>query len=297
MKQLLVFSAVFVWVSTAYSQGSTTGGSALKLPLTALSASLGESDVAVAGLSSAFASNPGILGRLTETEIIFTHLQWIQEINGQSLFAGTPLPFGSAALGVMAMSIPGIEVRDRPGPAIGTFAARALSIRGLFAGQVSQDFSVGAGLKYLYEKLYVDDATGYAADVGAFYTPANQPVTVGAALLNLGAMEAFRSEPTALPTSAVAGGSYRFSADAFDILLAASVSHDTHLGETQMHFGGTVAYRGFVALRMGYQTGFESRGLSAGLGIRFQFVRLEYAYVPFGLDLGNAQMLSIDLTI
>jgi hypothetical protein len=46
-------------------------------------------------------------------------------------------------------------------------------------------------------------------------------------------------------------------------------------------------------LRFGYQTGIDTRGFSAGMGIRYSIVTIDYAYVPFSLQVGNSHLISI----
>jgi hypothetical protein len=48
-----------------------------------------------------------------------------------------------------------------------------------------------------------------------------------------------------------------------------------------------------LALRLGYETGYESRGFTAGLGFCYSIVQLDYAYVPFSLGLGEAHIFSM----
>ncbi len=298
MKTFPFVSLIFAASASLFGQGVSTGGTTLKLPLTAASAAMGESDVAVPGLAGTLAGNPALIAGLQETQIVFTHLAWIQETQGQALAAATPVWNGLVgALGVSSVSIPGIEVREQPGPPIGSFTARSLAIRGALAYPLSDEIVAGVGMKYLYEKLYVDDASGTAFDLGGSYAPADAPYALGVSVSNLGSIGAFRFARTSLPTSVQAGGMYRADLAAFEFLGTAAVVRETHPGENRLRLGGMVSFRGFVALRFGYETGYDSRGLSAGIGLRLQFVRLDYAYIPFNYDLGNAHMISVGLLL
>jgi len=52
-----------------------------------------------------------------------------------------------------------------------------------------------------------------------------------------------------------------------------------------------------LALRAGYQTGWDEKGVHAGLGLAFSRYAIDYAFVPFGADLGTSHRFSISLNL
>lgn len=48
-----------------------------------------------------------------------------------------------------------------------------------------------------------------------------------------------------------------------------------------------------LSLRAGYQTGYDEKNFSFGLGITYRNFHLDYAFVPYQSDLGSAHRFGI----
>ena len=282
----------FVCLS-ARAQGSSAGSSQLKIPLTARSAALGESTVSDPGQISSWFVNPANLFSAAPLALALTHTQWIQEIQTEFLAIRIPIASGTLGVGVSANSVPGIEIRDVPGPSQGTFSARFASFQIGYAQSLTNDFVLGASAKYLYEKLYVDEAAGYGFDAGIIYSTPVQGLKAGFALTNIGGLQQFENERSDLPTFSRVGASYAFQQDEFDLSLSGAWANNLHDQENHLQASLEATYSQKVSLRLGYQTGYETRAVSAGIGIRFEFAQLDYAYVPFRLGLGDSHLFSL----
>jgi hypothetical protein len=213
----------------------------------------------------------------------------------QSEFLGTqiPLSIGTLGLAISTNSVPGIEIRESPGPALGTFSARFAAIQMGFAVRPIENVSVGVSVKYLYEKLYADDATGFGIDAGIVYHTPITGLQAGASVTNTGTLQQFRNERSDLPTFLRAGATYAFELQEF--AFSASVATANNLQYAEHHLLGSLegTYNHFISLRAGYATGYDARGLSAGLGVKYQFVQFDYAYIPFSLGLGDGHLFTL----
>lgn len=290
MRPVLLF---VVCSSIALGQGTSSGSSYLKLPIHARAAATGEAFVVD---SSAFASvslNPANAFTDASTEVFFSHSQWIQDVRADAVGALVPTPYGAFGFMILNTGVNGIEIRDVPGPPLGTFSSHSSVFQVLYANVVTSDVTVGANLKYLYEKIFVDEASGYGIDIGATYRTPVEGLSVGASLTNLGTVSAFRSEKNDLPNRVQLGGTYAFNAADLEWRVAGSWMNDLKRSENRLLFGGEVSYANNFSFRLGYQTGYENRGFSTGTGVQYSFVKLDYAYVPFSLGFGNAHVLSV----
>jgi hypothetical protein len=295
MKILL---ALFISLpSLALAQGSSRGFASLKFPLTAFDAATSEAFVADPAALQSLRINPANIASRESYDIVFSHMQWIQDIHTEFLALAAPLVVGSLSFSLANTSVDGIELRAEPGPALGTFTSQATVFQLAYGLEVADVLRIGIAPKYLYEKIFVDEATGFGFDAGVVYLLPEKGLSLGCALTNLGNLSAFRTEKTDLPTTVRAGGTYAFSFGAMTLRAAATYSAEVRTSYRHLSFGGDIAYKSLVALRFGYQTGYESRGLTAGLGLCYAFVSVEYAYVPFSMDLGEAHILSIGLTL
>ena len=157
------------------------------------------------------------------------------------------------------------------------------------------NLSLGLSGKYLDQKIYIDESDGYAADIGALWNGCSWQ----AALIctNLGTLSAMRQEAGDLPTTLQAGGSYSFPIDMFENSFYATYSSNLIVTDNHLRLGIESVYDRILSFRLGYQTGYETQTISAGVGIVCSFARLDYAYVPFLLDFGNANIFTITFTL
>lgn len=289
-----LFAALLLFVfSSARAQGSSVSSSQLKLPLTARSAALGESTVSDPGHLSSWLVNPANLFSAAPLTVALTHSQWMRDIQTEFLATRIPIASGTLGVGVSTNSVPGIEIRNVPGPSLGTFSARFASFQIGYAQNVTNDVVLGASAKYLYEKLYVDETTGFGFDAGIIYCTPVQGLKAGLAITNIGGLQQFRNDRSDLPTFSRIGASYAFQQDEFDFCFSGAWANNVQDRESHLQGSLEATYSQKVSLRFGYQTGYESRALSAGIGIRFEFVQFDYAYVPFALGLGDSHLFSL----
>ena len=289
----LVAALIPVWL---YSQGSSSGVSHLNIPCLPRPAAMGQALVADPGVLSSASNNPANLLNPESAEILLSHSEWIQDVRSEYLTARIPVSGFSMGLSVRSTSIEGIEIRERPGPPLGTVTARSLSIGATGALEVVENATFGLTLRYLYEKMYVDEANGYSADLGVLYKTPIEALTGGFSVTNLGRLGAFRQEASSLPTMLNLGARYGLTFDEFTLLLAPAFLMRLEPSTPMAALGAEVSYLEMVSLRVGYQSGYDARTFSAGLGVRYGLVGVDYAYVPFSEDLGASHIISVGVS-
>ena len=295
-RPLLLLILTSLGCAGLHAQGASTSATSLLLPFTAEAAALTDANIAISGSLSSVSANPATIAGVAANEFRFTFVQWIEDVQSQALVAVLPTSQFTLALAVATTSVSGIEVRDIPGPAIGSFTSHAVSLRATAAGRLTEEIEAGVTLKYLYEKIYVDDATGFAFDAGVTSDVLGGGWHLGAAVTNFGSLGAFRSTSSDLPTALRFGVSRTIEAFGLDWTGHAALSRETHDGENHLHAALEASYGGLVVARVGYVTGYEARSLSAGIGFRYGPARLDYAVVPFSLGFNAAQCLSVGVT-
>ena len=295
MKKIILIVLIIPISIFAQSAGNS-GLSFLKLGFGARNIAMGGVGAETSNDVSALFYNPANLVNSSANEIMLMHNSWIQGVNSEVLGAKTNifgLPF---ALGVNVTSIKDIQVRTRP-----TAEPDALFNANYFFGSLSTGFHVidnlafGLSVKYLYEGLYVDEATGYGFDFGLNYTTPVDGLTAVAVVKNLGTMNKLKNESTKLPTELRVGPAYNFyfERNMFQVTVAAEIQKYT--AETNMHsdWGVEIVYNDLLALRGGYQTGYNSKNFTAGMGIMWGTLSFDYAFQPFEYGLGSANIFSL----
>ena len=275
------------------AQGSSVGSSYLLIPGDARVAALAQSTLAdPLHFSSAFL-NPAILATSRSPEILLSHTQWVQDIRTEFLGASAPFSFGKFGFALSNLSIGGIEAREIPGTPLSTFAAHAAVIQLLFATNLTDDVSLGTNLKYMYEKIYVDETSGYGVDFGLLYRSPFDGLFIGASLTNTGSMGGFRTGSSDLPTCLQVGATYHIAGEEFDVSLNGAFVRETKTGRSRLNAATELDYDRTLLLRLGYQTGYESHGITTGLGFRYSILNLDYSYIPWSLSLGNVHVFSL----
>ncbi len=294
MKKILLiflFSAAFILPQSA----GNTGLSFLKYGFGARNISMGDAGTALSNDLTALFYNPAKLALTERSEVLFMHNEWIQDVRSEVIGAKTTiwgLPF---ALGFNVTSVDGIEFREIPGEPVTTFDANyffgSLST-GFF---VTDEISMGASIKYLYEGLLNDEASGFGFDFGVNYLLPYKGLTASAVLKNIGSMNELRNESTKLPAEVRIGTAYTYSLEDAKFDFTGGVEFQKYLDteDNHLNFGGEILYNKLIAARAGYQSGYESRGFTAGVGLMWGNLKFDYAFLPFSLGLGNANLFSL----
>lgn len=296
--KLYLLTIVAGVVLTQHSFAAGSGMTFLKLGIGARSIGMGEASAAVAQDPTATFYNPAGLARSTGPRISLMHKEWMQGTRTEFLGAITRWKSLTFGLGLNTTSVRDIEIRTTPGPSKGTFSSQNSSL-GLSMGfNLSSCLSAGITGNVLYERLLTDDATGYGINVGALYS-APMDVSLALVINNIGAMSSLAQSSSSLPTSIRLGAARAFQAASMKSVITASTDIVSYTGEgsTHIHAGGELQYDSIFAVRAGFLSGYEARSITAGVGILYGILTLDYAYVPFKTNFGSAHTISLDVTL
>src|SRR5512140_2498912 len=217
-----------LWTSPLFGQIGNSGMASLKLGVSGRGVSMGDAMSAIVQGAAATYYNPaGLLSSSQEgtaTQLMFMHKEWIQDTRSEFLGAAMPLGQRSAlGVSVVTTTVSDIEVRLRPGPPDATFDARDFSAGLSYAQGIGEDIRLGVTAKFLYEKILVDETSGFGVDVGAQVKTPIENLVAGAVLANIGTMSQLQSEKITLPALFRIGPAYTigFASDEYLLNLAA----------------------------------------------------------------------------
>jgi hypothetical protein len=227
-------------------------------------------------------------------DVRMTQLGWVRR------------PYG---LSVTYLSLGGIEQRvGETAAADSNVGASDLSLSASYAKTIA---GVGLGVtgKYIRESIAGYSASAYGLDCGALWRLKDFPLSLGAALTNLGPGLRFVEQRAPLPTALRVGAAYGLTPQ-FPHALVLQADFPRDAGPN-LRLG--LEYKGFgpITLRMGYRTySSEQRkaslgtalgsaasglsdfyGMSLGSGLRTPYGEIDFAMVPYG-ELGTAYRLS-----
>jgi hypothetical protein len=294
MMNKILFLILLSLSSLLAQTAGNSGLSFLKLGFGARNIALGDAGTATSTDVTSLFYNPAALAINPASEIMLMHNEWIQDVRSEILGART-LIFGlPVAVGFNVTTINDIEVRNIAGDPVTKFNANYFFGSFSTGHMIVENFYFGASIKYLYESIYVDESTGWGFDLGASYLTSVKGLNISAVIKNLGTMNKLSNEKTRLPGEFRVGPAYSFTMqDQYQI--TSTVEFQKYLPTSDIHFnaGAEILYDKLIALRVGYQSGYQTKNITAGLGLMWGNLSVDYALAPFQLGLGNGNILSL----
>lgn len=296
MKKILSLFTLLL-TTTLFAAGET-GLAVLRVGVGARAAAMGEAFTATADDASGLYWNPASSAWIQKRQAHFSHNSWFQGMQHNVAALTVPTGIGSFGIGILLNDISGFERRttasEEPS---GTFSAYDFSFSMNYARQLSSSLSLGVNLKFFNEKIYIEDASGYMMDLGARFLTPLDGLFVAGALQNLGFTTEMLHEKIRLPQTLRLGAAYQVPLSWLKdrVLLAADYAQ-VFDESSHVNVGVELTPIDALALRTGYQTGFADRGISAGFGLHMNWLDIDYAYLPFGRDLGDSHRFSLTTT-
>ncbi|MCX6151196.1 MAG: PorV/PorQ family protein [Ignavibacteriales bacterium] len=316
-------------VAFGQSKAGTTIGQFLKIEPSSRAASMGNAYTSLSGEASSIFFNPASLGRLTSSDVQFTHNKWIADIFYNYANVSIHInDLGSFALQVTSLNSGEIDVRTVEQP-LGTgerYSVTDFAI-GLGYGLMLTDrVSVGILINYFQETIWHSSLAGFAMNFGVQYQVAQDGLTLGASVSNFGPRASYngrdlfinydfssgkhgdndqlpaelRTDSYQLPTLFRAGISYPVSFGKDNkIILAVDAIHPNDNNE-YLNVGGEWTFLDNFSVRGGYRELFmqdSEGGLVLGAGIRISPLQgynlhFDYAWADYG-RLNDAHRFSV----
>lgn len=293
---VVCFFTVFL-AGSAHAQDS--GLAFLRIGTNAAAMALG--DAYVAHSRDAFATywNPAGLAAAKSNMAALSHHVWVADVRTYA-FATRFQAGASGAIGLFATGTGSgdLEARDGPGDPDGLFSTQFVSA-GASYGRRLGPVRAGLTAKYISERIYTDNSSGYAFDFGLQADLFDGVIQLGSVVQNLGKMNKLETEQTTLPRLVRAGIAVfpiRILAEddntrLLNTFITSEVSHlltDDADQSTRVHIGIAAEVMDLVVVRAGYLTNDSLRSYTFGGGLGFSSFVVDYAYVPFQSGFGDS---------
>lgn len=287
----------------------TTGLNFLKIEVGARASGTGGAYSAVADDASAVYWNPAGLAQLRYKEISVMQLSWLESVNYQFLsFVQPTISNGTLALSAYYLSVNDIPSYDSSGGNLNSSLSASDLALALSYGKKINSVDCGLSAKFIQEKLADTSAVTYAFDAGLLYrintgalkrrlkNNIGQELRIALGVQNIGPEIKFVQEKDPLPLNYRLGLAQDFFDDNFTLSIDVNKPRDN-----DYYINSGIEYRitDWVSLRGGYK--FMSNrpqydvqpGFMGGLGLGNQYVRVDYAFVPYS-GLGNTHRVSLN---
>lgn len=310
-----LFAAILALGPPAYCRAADSQGTApfnfIFMDAGARPAALGGAYAAAATDADALLYNPAGLGALEKHGATFMHSQYFQGVTqeygafaykigaqdewNQFRFRGLK-DTASQGWGLMINQLSFGKIQrttlsNPDGSDLDGFGIRDWAAAFGYGREVAKGLSVGGAVKGFYETIDRTKAFAPAVDAGLLYRLGAIPLSVGAAVQNVGPQARFNRDKVDLPLNVRAGLAYRWVEEG---LFVFDVNRPKDGGLT-LHAGAEYEAFKRLAVRAGYNGRNDAgSGVTLGFGVLFPGASLDYAFAPFG-DLGIAHRISLSL--
>lgn len=297
-----ILAAAALWgeMAQAQTKTGTTILQFLAIEPSARLAAMGNAGVAIHDDIQSIYYNPGALGWMSEGAVQLTHGLWFADI--QYDYAAVALPLGelgNVLLAVTTLNSGDMDVRtvDRP---LGTgerFSVRDVGINLGYGRQVTDRFAAGIQVNWANETIWNSSVNLFTGSIGTTYRLADNGLTLGASLLNVGTRGRFDGRDLAIqydqdpdrngdnstlpatqftdefpvPITFRVGLAYpRQTSARSRLLITADALHPSDNTES-MDLGWEWTWREAFSIRGGYQNLYQRDsdfGLTTGVGVR-----------------------------
>lgn len=264
-----------------------SGAQFLRIGVGARACAMGEAYAGVADDPTAIYWNPAGLRQVNGIQIRGMQNFWLMDMGYQYVAASFHAPLGCFGVAA-AYSSSGKMDRYVDFVKTGDYGAYDMAGTVSYANGFSF-LSYGVALKLIQQNIDSLNATGFAGDIGVLVSP-SLPVNLKAGVVaqNLGPGIKFIEKADPMPLNMKGGVSAKLG----PVLLAADVNKPMD-NSFRANVGAEVSIKDLLFLRGGYNT---AHSYSAGLGIRWRMVGVDYAFAPFA-DIDASHRISVQVRL
>ncbi|OQX85666.1 hypothetical protein B6D60_07485 [candidate division KSB1 bacterium 4484_87] len=309
---------IFLIVPSGHAQKklAQTGFQFMSVGLDARATSMAEAFTTVDGSSICMFYNPAGLASVDHfVDMSFSTMNWIADIKYSG---GTvALNYGQGHYGVFGFSFLTVDYGqfewtrvaeneqgfEDIGELLGNPKPNAYAFGLSYARQLTDRFSVGGQVKYVYQNLgssfapvYTEEDTimekkkydldVFSFDFGTIYRTGFRSLVFGMTIRNFSREIKYEKESFQLPLTFKIG----ISMNAFDLVPISSEYHKLNISVDAVHprsfpeyvsIGGEYDFMNMIFLRAGYMSSHDEYNLSYGVGFKVFGLGVDYSYVPF----------------
>jgi hypothetical protein len=295
-----------------------SGWQFLKINGDSRQAALGGAFTAISnGDANAIFGNPASLSDVMNIDVRVNILQWVADINYQSLAAAYSL----GQFGVIGASIAMLDYGDIPetinlsSGASGTvpvitgkmFTANDMAVGLTYAKKITENLSIGGNIRWMQQQIAELSMSNWSLDFGTMYYTGLKSLRIAITARNFGPDSRFggwseeyqtESDNVRMPLDFRAGLAMDFlDEEGSPHLLTAVVEGDhPNDGKEKFHLGVSYAFDGIFFARAGYKFNYDVQKFTFGAGITYPIGSLlgtiNYAYVDFS-ELTQVHMISL----
>jgi hypothetical protein len=249
----------------------------LQIPVNPVAAALAGNGIYGTNFSGAYLYNPASNLMDERFSLSLNHTLWLVDTNCTQIAYSNGNRSRHFGLAARVLDYGEIETRDDTGLIIGNYHPLDANLLANLAFRITPDHLVGINAGLLYEKLDTASSYGFNADLGyIFLTPVTNAIAF-ASVRNLGLTSKMDEETIKLPTTFEAGLGYAYPMN--DYTLSSQVALNKASGsDVRATVSTELAMWQLIKLRLGYKVNYDEDRLTAGLGINWRNLDIDYGW-------------------
>jgi hypothetical protein len=287
------------WAALGFETLDAPSGFAfLEVPAGARASALGGAFSTLGdGVEAAF-WNPAGLAAVHGLQVAGSHYEFFENLRHDHFAVAGHLAGGGVAASLRALYSEPIEERDEFGNLIGTFGAHDLEFGLAYGTDLGGGLRAGLTTAIVRERIANLATNSVTFGGGATWEPEAWPgLRLGASAHNLGPDAHYRFDgiegaAVPLPYAVQAGACYRWDVGARLGVRGALEMRMSRGRNAVAMLGAEIAQPLGAAVRLGLRANDDASTFSLGAGYGFPSLHVDYAFVPYRLELGDTHRLS-----
>lgn len=184
---------LFIMCTIMYGEAikkiGTSSAVFLRIPAGAKGISMGSAFTAIADDGSAMFWNPGNITAQSKTSLFLHYSPWLPGLNYNYFGLALPVePIGVVGVNIVSLRTDEIEITtvDAEMGTGETYTAASTAIGITYAKKLTDRFSIGGNVKYLSERIFNSNSSGFAFDIGTMFVTPFKNIRLGVSISNIG---------------------------------------------------------------------------------------------------------------
>jgi hypothetical protein len=270
----------------------TYGYKFLNVPYGPVALSLAGRGVYSSNNSSAFILQPASSCVNDQRLLGITHNMWLADTQANMISYSYSRKIDHFGIAIRNLDYGDIENRDDMGIMIGSYHPIDIDATANYARRLSPNFYTGVNLGVLYQKLNTASSLALHSDLGFCYLPPVKNTKISLAVRDLGVANKTDDERVKLPTSFEMDINKGFLLADQQIFLGGSA-----IQTLDEDLKGSINLEGnlfqIFSIRGGYLLGYDAQDFSAGSGVKYKNISVDYGYGAFNSELNDVHSFGV----
>ncbi len=296
MRSCLIIAVILITGMTlgaeVHEDSGKYGFAFLQMPVNPVSMALGGRGAFSNGNHAAFALQPAMPTVEANTAVTVSHAMWLDDTRFTTIAYSNSNRRNHFGLLYRNLDYGEIEIRDDNAALIGYYRPIDLAMIANYGHRISPTHYLGINGGLIYEKINTASAYGAVMDLGYTFLPPFVDSRISLAVTNLGISSRMNEERMKLPATMAIDISKGFEMDQNRIIFEGSVTKavdDNWKGAVNTE----IDLNSILFLRAGYKINYDAENVTAGFGIQWRGITVDYGWSPFTSQLNDTHFLGI----